>query len=138
MLFRSCQCGRPLQFVYQQCRMLVSFTNAPTLTTKLASRPAGELVGARLIAHVGSLVNLAKQPASTIQILGAEKALFRWGRGVHGVGKISRFFWVQGLRASTCACGTALLPTSHGPQTNFCHHHQPYPTAHRPTLPSGR
>lgn len=26
---------------------------------------------------VGSLVNLAKQPASTVQILGAEKALFR-------------------------------------------------------------
>ena len=37
----------------------------------------GELVGARLISHSGSLMNLAKQPASTIQILGAEKALFR-------------------------------------------------------------
>eukprot|EP00461_Guttulinopsis_vulgaris_P002202 UN02203 len=37
----------------------------------------GELVGARLIAHAGSLVNLAKYPASTVQILGAEKALFR-------------------------------------------------------------
>eukprot|EP00884_Botryococcus_braunii_P011039 jgi/Botrbrau1/19937/Bobra.0059s0054.1 len=37
----------------------------------------GELVGARLIAHAGSLINLAKQPGSTIQILGAEKALFR-------------------------------------------------------------
>lgn len=37
----------------------------------------GELVGARLIAHAGSLINLAKSPASTIQILGAEKALFR-------------------------------------------------------------
>ena len=37
----------------------------------------GELVGARLIAHSGSLINLAKQPASTVQILGAEKALFR-------------------------------------------------------------
>ena len=34
-------------------------------------------VGARLISHAGSLVNLAKSPASTIQILGAEKALFR-------------------------------------------------------------
>ena len=33
--------------------------------------------GARLISHAGSLVNLAKSPASTIQILGAEKALFR-------------------------------------------------------------
>jgi nucleolar protein 58 len=37
----------------------------------------GELVGARLISHAGSLLNLAKQPASTVQILGAEKALFR-------------------------------------------------------------
>ena len=37
----------------------------------------GEVVGARLIAQAGSLTNLAKYPASTIQILGAEKALFR-------------------------------------------------------------
>merc|ERR1719281_2264979 len=37
----------------------------------------GELVGARLIAHAGSLISLAKAPASTVQILGAEKALFR-------------------------------------------------------------
>jgi nucleolar protein 56 len=37
----------------------------------------GDSVGARLIAHAGSLTNLAKYPASTIQILGAEKALFR-------------------------------------------------------------
>ena len=37
----------------------------------------GDLVGARLIAHAGSLTNLAKFPASTVQILGAEKALFR-------------------------------------------------------------
>ncbi|OJD23289.1 nucleolar protein 58 [Blastomyces percursus] len=45
---------------------------APNLTALV-----GELVGARLIAHAGSLVNLSKSPASTIQILGAEKALFR-------------------------------------------------------------
>ncbi|OAY68613.1 nucleolar protein 56-like [Ananas comosus] len=37
----------------------------------------GEVVGARLISHAGSLSNLAKCPASTLQILGAEKALFR-------------------------------------------------------------
>jgi nucleolar protein 56 len=37
----------------------------------------GEQVAARLISHAGSLTNLAKYPASTIQILGAEKALFR-------------------------------------------------------------
>ena len=43
-------------------------TIAPNLTALV-----GELVGARLIAHGGSLLNLAKQPGSTIQILGAEK-----------------------------------------------------------------
>jgi len=48
---------------------------APNLTVLV-----GELVGARLIAHAGSLINLAKQPASTVQILGAEKALFRCAR----------------------------------------------------------
>jgi nucleolar protein 56 len=37
----------------------------------------GALLGARLIAVAGGLTNLAKRPASTIQILGAEKALFR-------------------------------------------------------------
>lgn len=37
----------------------------------------GSLLGARLIAVAGGLTNLAKRPASTIQILGAEKALFR-------------------------------------------------------------
>lgn len=37
----------------------------------------GTPVAARLISHAGSLTNLAKYPASTLQILGAEKALFR-------------------------------------------------------------
>jgi nucleolar protein 56 len=37
----------------------------------------GSLLGARLIALSGGLTNLAKMPASTIQVLGAEKALFR-------------------------------------------------------------
>jgi nucleolar protein 56 len=37
----------------------------------------GSLLGARLIAIAGGLNNLAKMPASTIQVLGAEKALFR-------------------------------------------------------------
>ena len=45
---------------------------APNLTILI-----GELVAAKLISHAGSLMNLAKLPASTIQILGAEKALFR-------------------------------------------------------------
>ena len=37
----------------------------------------GTAVGARILAHAGSLRRLAMMPASTIQILGAEKALFR-------------------------------------------------------------
>jgi len=37
----------------------------------------GSLLAARLIALTGGLENLAKKPASTIQVLGAEKALFR-------------------------------------------------------------
>lgn len=35
----------------------------------------GELVGARLISHAGSLTSLAKYPASTVQILGFDSLL---------------------------------------------------------------
>jgi len=45
---------------------------APNLSAIL-----GTAVGARILARAGSLTNLAKMPASTIQVLGAEKALFR-------------------------------------------------------------
>ena len=38
---------------------------------------AGPILGAKLIALAGGLENLAKMPSSTIQVLGAEKALFR-------------------------------------------------------------
>lgn len=62
---------------YLKSRMMAI---APNLTVLV-----GELVGARLIAHAGSLVNLAKQPASTVQILGAEKALFRALKTKHEV-----------------------------------------------------
>mgnify|MGYP001586919297 CR=1 FL=1 len=37
----------------------------------------GALIGAKLIEHAGSLKRLAEMPASTVQVLGAEKALFR-------------------------------------------------------------
>lgn len=56
-------------YSYLQSRMMAI---APNLTVLL-----GELVGARLMSQSGSLINLAKQPASTLQLLGAEKALFR-------------------------------------------------------------
>ncbi|XP_017023905.1 nucleolar protein 58 [Drosophila kikkawai] len=54
---------------YLKARMMAM---APNLTVLV-----GDTVGARLIAHAGSLINLAKHPSSTVQILGAEKALFR-------------------------------------------------------------
>ncbi|KAK9529354.1 hypothetical protein VZT92_013453 [Zoarces viviparus] len=54
---------------YLRCKMSQV---APNLAALI-----GEVVGARLISHAGSLTNLAKYPASTVQILGAEKALFR-------------------------------------------------------------
>ena len=40
----------------------------------------GHLLAARLLALAGSLEKLAKMPSSTIQLLGAEKALFRFLR----------------------------------------------------------
>jgi len=45
---------------------------APNITALV-----GPLLGARLISLAGSLESLARLPASTIQVLGAEKALFR-------------------------------------------------------------
>jgi len=60
---------RSTLYEYLKARMMAI---APNLTILV-----GELVGARLISHAGSLLNLAKHPASTVQILGAEKALFR-------------------------------------------------------------
>jgi nucleolar protein 56 len=45
---------------------------APNVTSLV-----GAAIGARLLVRAGSLDNLAKMPASTIQVLGAEKALFR-------------------------------------------------------------
>lgn len=63
---------------------------APNLTAVV-----GELVGARLICHAGSLVNLAKCPASTVQILGAEKALFKAIKTKHNTPKYGIIYQAQ-------------------------------------------
>merc|ERR1719402_1623671 len=63
---------------------------APNLTILV-----GELVGARLIAHAGSLMNLAKHPASTVQILGAEKALFKALKTKHDTPKYGLIYHAQ-------------------------------------------
>ncbi|KAI3645683.1 hypothetical protein MP228_008611 [Amoeboaphelidium protococcarum] len=61
---------------------------APNLTNLIGDAP----LTARLIAKAGSLVNLSKAPASTIQILGAEKALFRALKGKKDTPKYGLLF----------------------------------------------
>ena len=56
---------------------------------------SGELIGARLISHAGSLLNLAKHPASTVQILGAEKALFKALKTKHDTPKYGIIYHAQ-------------------------------------------
>ncbi|CAH8608512.1 unnamed protein product [Schistosoma intercalatum] len=102
---------------------------APNLSTMI-----GDRVSARLIAHAGSLTNLAKFPASTIQILGAEKALFRalrtrgatpkYGLIYHSQfitraarenkGKISRFLAAKCAIASRIDCFSEVLCDIYG------------------------
>lgn len=60
---------------------------APNLTELI-----GPLVGAKLISKTGSLVNLAKAPGSTVQILGAEKALFRALKTKHDTPKYGMIY----------------------------------------------
>jgi len=68
----------------------------------------GDIVGARLISHAGSLMNLAKHPASTVQILGAEKALFRALKTKHDTPKYGLIYHAQFVtHASTKLKGKA-------------------------------
>merc|ERR1712179_411976 len=71
---------------------------APNLTILV-----GELVGARLISHAGSLMNLAKHPASTVQILGAEKALFKALKTKHDTPKYGLIYHAQLVGQTTTA-----------------------------------
>jgi nucleolar protein 56 len=93
----------------------------------------GTPVAARLISQAGSLTNLAKMPASTLQILGAEKALFRalkaksntpkYGliyhssfigkAGVRNKGRISRYL------ANKCSMASRIDSFSEEPSTRY-------------------
>jgi len=77
-----------IKYIQELCVQVIdSFRYRETLTDYIQNRMraiapnltviVGEILGAKLIAHAGSLINLAKYPASTVQIIGAEKALFR-------------------------------------------------------------
>ena len=74
-------------FEYLKKRMMAI---APNLTILV-----GEIVGARLISKAGSLIGLAKYPASTVQILGAEKALFRALKARHDTPKYGLIYHAQ-------------------------------------------
>uniref|UniRef100_A0A0K2UXE7 Nucleolar protein 58 n=2 Tax=Lepeophtheirus salmonis TaxID=72036 RepID=A0A0K2UXE7_LEPSM len=74
-------------YEYLKNRMLAVAPNVTVLV--------GELVGARLMSHAGSLMNLAKHPASTIQILGAEKALFKALKTKHDTPKYGLIYHAQ-------------------------------------------
>merc|ERR1712150_232928 len=74
-------------YEYLKNRMLAI---APNLTAVV-----GELIGARLISHAGSLLNLSKHPASTVQILGAEKALFKALKTKHDTPKYGLIYHDQ-------------------------------------------
>jgi len=52
---------------------------------------AGSLLCARLIAAAGGLNKLAKMPSSSVQIMGAEKALFRF---LHGRGRSPKYGYI--------------------------------------------
>jgi len=55
-------------------------THAPEVAPNLAAM-AGPILAARLLALAGGLESLAKKPAGTVQVLGAEDALFAHLRG---------------------------------------------------------
>merc|ERR1712066_335376 len=87
-------------YEYLKKRMLAI---APNLTAVV-----GELIGARLISHAGSLLNLSKHPASTVQILGAEKALFKALKTKHDTPKYGLIYHAQVVgSASTALKGKA-------------------------------
>lgn len=67
-----------LHTLYLQKERLVDYIRKKmAIATPHLLEVAGPLIGAKLLAHKGTLRELAFMPASTIQLLGAEKALFR-------------------------------------------------------------
>ncbi len=64
--------------MFEMRKQLLSFiTSQEERLMKNFSTIAGPTIAARLLAKAGSIKNLVNMPASTIQVLGAEKALFR-------------------------------------------------------------
>jgi nucleolar protein 56 len=70
--------ARSINQLYKQRTELETYvTNLMEEVAPNMSALAGPLIGARLISIAGSLKELARKPSSTIQVFGAERALFR-------------------------------------------------------------
>lgn len=68
--------------LFERRKKLESYLNGIMLSiAPNTSRLAGSFLTAKLIALAGGLDKLAKLPSSTIQLLGAEKAMFRFLKG---------------------------------------------------------
>ena len=70
-------CEKTLKMINFRTEIQGYLKNRMEIVSPNLTELIGETVAAKLISHSGSLSTLAKYPASTIQILGAEKALFR-------------------------------------------------------------
>lgn len=68
---------RMVRLAEYRAKLAKYLTDKMSIVAPNLSALIGDSVAARLISKAGSLTNLAKSPASTVQILGAEKALFR-------------------------------------------------------------
>ncbi|KAG0423594.1 hypothetical protein HPB47_000633 [Ixodes persulcatus] len=94
-------CEEVLQMSSYRSQLYEYLKNRMTAVAPNLTILVGELVGARLISHAGSLLNLAKHPASTVQILGAEKALFRALKTKHDTPKYGLIYHAQLVGQST-------------------------------------
>ncbi len=67
-----------IEILYKKKETLESYiTNLANEIAPNTSKVASPIIAAKLISHAGGLKELASKPASTIQLMGAEKALFR-------------------------------------------------------------
>ncbi len=70
---------KTLEFIKEEIGVLEDqIKDSMVLIAPNISDVTGSLIGARLISYAGGLEKLAMMPSSTIQVLGAEKALFRF------------------------------------------------------------
>jgi nucleolar protein 56 len=80
--------GKDLQMIQEFAKSVKTLQNTKKSLNEYVEQKMGEIapnlsdlvgasLGAKLIAHIGSIQKLSLLPSSTVQIIGAEKALFR-------------------------------------------------------------